>query len=818
MSKGEIVFSATSRIVVNTSELLPAGEVLADYMARMFGIAKPIVQQGKMVSGDIGLATVRDKALSGPDAYRILADKHAIVEGVDYGAVALGMMTLLQAAEKGKEGTVLIPAMLVQDKADCTARALQLSVRGGYHSPEFVKKGIELMHFYKVRYLQLHTSEQLWVGAVFDSSNGTEEKMLKANSAWNKKQMDDVIAFAKVRGICLIPHNEMRPNDPFWQPTLTKDFNTTDTFAGYMDEVDSKGVFEWPKEGLQKNERFWNFLKVVTQRSYDQFAKGWPGGKLPYYHIGPVYGEGGCSGADAVKMLTFLKEKNPDIKMMFWNGPGPEDKDLAPYKANIIVDFYSKHWGGTPDGMLKAGWTLWNASWMPLYIQPGSNAKAYRQGKWIFDEFTMPRFSTGGRISSPLIDKDTDDCSAWATGVTGALLSSWDFAGPNQGDGHLNMVIPCIPFFAQHVWNIKPRPYPQSAWEKANSAFEKLSPKVWSLVMEQKVPEAVPSVTATQGFNPRSVDIYWAEVGNYTTSYQVFRSDTKDPSRAVAISEKLPATLFRRLNTFTDSTAEHNKKYWYFVRAYNTCGESVLGNGYEGWTGNEKADIPIASESFDYPTGSFLEGQNGGKGFENAWYHKEATNTPPSIIDGLTYPGLKTSGGALRIQADDADEPYLPGGGRRRPPHTVMLRDLQVPYAKEGTTLWYSYLIRIPDAKRLTSYDCRVNIGRPGSGKIYGGNSGLGFYGETCLDMEVGKTYRVVVRFIYHRGTDCATLWVNPPPEKQPKEGEANLMLRSEDNAVTKSINISIAPYGRGQWDIDELRIGPTYESVSPTL
>jgi len=813
-----MVFSASSRIMVNTKELLPAGEVLADYMTRMFGIAKPAVIHGRSSNGDIALALVKDSILNGADIYRLRVGESATVEGGEYGAVAFGMMTLLQAAEKGKNGAVLIPAMTVQDKPDIASRALQLSIRGGYHSPEFVKKGIELMHFYKVRFLQLHTSEQLWVGSVFDSSNGTETKMLKANSAWNKKEMDDVIAFAKDRGIRLIPHNEMRPNDPFWQPTLTQDFNTTDSFAGYMDEVDKKGPFEWPKEGLQKNERFWNFLKGVTQKSYDQFAKGWPNGILPYYHIGPVYGEGGCSGADAVKMLGFLKEKNPDIKMMFWNGPGPGDKDLAPLKDNIIVDFYSKHWGGTPDGMLKAGWTLWNTSWMPLYIQPGSNTKAYRQGKWIFDEFTMTRFSTGGRIGSPLIDKDTDDCSAWGTGVTGALLSSWDFAGPNQGDGHLNMVIPCIPFFAQHVWNIKPRPYPPSAWEKANSAFEKLSPKVWSLVMEQKGPEAVPSVTATQGFNPKSVDIFWAEVGNYTTSYQVFRSDTKDPSKAAAISEKRPATLFRRLNTFTDSTAEDNKKYWYFVRAYNTCGESGLGNGYEGWAGNEKADIPIASESFDYPTGSFLEGQNGGKGFENAWHHKEATNTPPRIVDGLTYTGLQTSGGALRMQADDADESDLPGGGRRRPPHTVMLRDLTVPYAKEGTTLWYSYLMRIPDAKRLTSYDCRVNIGRPGSGKIYGGNTGLGFYGETCLDMEVGKTYFVVVRFIYHRGNDCATLWVNPLPGKQPKEGEANLMLRSEDNAVTKSISISIAPYGRGQWEIDELRIGPTYESVSPTL
>ena len=135
------------------------------------------------------------------------------------------------------------------------------------------------MRLYKVRVLQLHTSEALWVGAVMDSSNGADPRLIQEHAAWSKQEMDDVIAYAKARGVCLLPHNEMRPNDPFWTDVLTRRFNSRAPFTCYVDEIDHRGKYEI-HGNLADDPRFWNFLKVVTQRSYDQFAKGWPGGQV----------------------------------------------------------------------------------------------------------------------------------------------------------------------------------------------------------------------------------------------------------------------------------------------------------------------------------------------------------------------------------------------------------------------------------------------------------------------------------------------------------------------------------------------------------
>ena len=125
-----------------------------------------------------------------------------------------------------------------------------------------------------------------------------------------------------------------------------------------------------------------------------------------------------------------------------------------------MVDFYSKTWGGTPDGLLAAGYELCNTSWTPLYIQPGTFKKAFAQGKWIHDEFAVTRFGKESPFGLP-IAANADDCGKYADQVMGSLLSTWDFAGERQGDGHLEMVLPCIPYYADHAWNMQSWPYPK---------------------------------------------------------------------------------------------------------------------------------------------------------------------------------------------------------------------------------------------------------------------------------------------------------------------------------------------------------------------
>lgn len=658
------------------------------------------------------------------------------------------------------------------------------------------------MRLYKVRVLQLHTSEALWVGAVMDSSNGADPRLMQGHAAWSKQEMDDVIAYAKARGVCLLPHNEMRPNDPFWTDVLTRRFNSRAPFTCYVDEIDHRGKYEI-HANLADDPRFWNFLKVVTQRSYDQFAKGWPGGRLPYYHIGPVYGEGGCNGKEAVKMLGFLREKNPEIKMMYWNGPGEADPDLSPHKQNVVVDFYSATWGGTPEGLLAAGYKLCNVSWRPLYVLPGSRLKALKQGRWIFDEFQLSRFGGEGPFGEPI---NARDCSKFQGRILGAMLATWDFGSPAQGEGHLEMLLPCLPFFAERIWNVRPWPYSQPGWRDVSAAAARLFPLLSAFARDERPSSPPGDTTATQGVRPCGVDVLWAESDNYPEYYRVYRSEADDPAKAQPISGRIPAAFLTQLNRFRDNEVPSGKIYHYWVRSVNPFGESPLGQGVKGWKGTVMK-IPVAAESFDYAAGTALDGLHGGSGFKTPWKVVEF-NAPLTIAaQGLTYSGLKTSGRALHVESTDADET-----NRRRPPHVRIERSLACPYAREGTQVWTSCLIR---AERAAIGEMVVNIGRTNIGKGWGDEITVYTASSGCR-MAAGKTYLIVVRYTFQKGNDLIHMWINPSLGTQPRNAEADVVTRSYHYPESDTLSIGMQPYGRGSYDIDEIRVGASYTEVVP--
>jgi hypothetical protein len=542
---------------------------------------------------------------------------------------------------------------------------------------------------------------------------------------------------------------------------------------------------------------------VVTQRSYDQFARSWPDGKLPYYHIGPVYGEGGCSGQDAVKMLDYLMEKNPAIKMMYWNGPGSADPDLSPHKNNIVVDFYSSTWGGTPDGLLAAGYQLCNVSWTPLYIQPGSRVKALRQGKWIFDEFHLSRFGKEGTFGEPI---NATDCLLYQNGIIGSILPTWDFSGPYQDEGHLEMISPCIPYFAEHIWNVRSWPYQACSWDAAAAAYAQLSLLADNFLREARVSSAPGNVTATTGVLPAAVDVLWAESDNYPVSYQVYRATTNNSVGAQPVSGLIAASFVTQLNTFRDLTVTPGQTYYYWVRAINPLGTSAFSQAASGSTG-AGVTLPVAAESFDYPVGTALATLNGGSGFGAGWVVDEFNAPLVITTNGLTYPGLLTSGRALHVESTDADET-----NGRVPPHVRVHRNLANTYGRNGTQVWTSYLIR---GLKVEVGEIAANIGNPNIGKGWG--DGISVYtagggGRMLPD----TTYLLVVRYTFHTGNDLIHLWVNPTPGTQPADSAAHVITRAFDNPESNILSVRMQPYGKGSYDIDEFRVGRSYAEVVP--
>ena len=221
----------------------------------------------------------------------------------------------------------------------------------------------------------------------------------------------------------------------------------------------------------------------------------------------------------------------------------------------------------------------------------------------------------------------------------------------------------------------------------------------------------------------------------------------------------------------------------------------------------------LAHESFDYPDGLALDGLNGGLGFAGAW-------TP--VIAGANYTIAAGSPGY---------DFFCASGGRMTSPvgFTRMNRQLAAGFGASGTTRYFSFLIRpegVLDAGDFGGFHGLALQGGPGAQSLFIGKPGgagggvlapyvleeIGGAGQVVSTVApvVGETALLVVKAEFGAGNDTFTLYVNPPTGgAEPASGVTKSDL---DVGMGEALFI----YSGGAFSLDEIRVGETFESVTP--
>jgi len=221
----------------------------------------------------------------------------------------------------------------------------------------------------------------------------------------------------------------------------------------------------------------------------------------------------------------------------------------------------------------------------------------------------------------------------------------------------------------------------------------------------------------------------------------------------------------------------------------------------------------LAYEPFDYVAGEPIVGQNDGLGFEAPW-QPGGFNAKLFLVfrmkpGALTYPGLATSGSNhLSGEAPPAGVMSIAGVGRL----------LSTNLAVTGAKYYLSFLHR-PDSADGYSVIVlgsgqgeELAIGKPGSGQNLYYMTHRGGQGRVHSTVKpvVGKTAFVVVKMEFSDGSDRFTLFTNPTPGKpEPANG-----------VVKEDLHLELADkiflYSRGAWSVDEIRLGTTWQDVTP--
>jgi hypothetical protein len=218
----------------------------------------------------------------------------------------------------------------------------------------------------------------------------------------------------------------------------------------------------------------------------------------------------------------------------------------------------------------------------------------------------------------------------------------------------------------------------------------------------------------------------------------------------------------------------------------------------------------IAYDPFDGATGAPVSNQSGGTGWSGPWQDYYATSV--SVIgSGSLHAGSLATLGNRGAMAAMGDYQYRPlGQNLGQTEATVFASFLIRPVAGvAGFNAWGGIAFG-------TTTGASLFVGKGGQNPQYAletwGGAGIALSQTVAVE---GETALLVFRVRFASGAESVDLWVNPPPGPNPP-AQPNASKSDLDTGVVTGIWISS---GDGlAFDLDEIRLGGSYASVTPQV
>lgn len=216
------------------------------------------------------------------------------------------------------------------------------------------------------------------------------------------------------------------------------------------------------------------------------------------------------------------------------------------------------------------------------------------------------------------------------------------------------------------------------------------------------------------------------------------------------------------------------------------------------------ADTLFEYEGFNYQSGTSINLENGGTGWGGAWGTPgglDATVAANSLASG----SLAVSGGALSTAGF---QPPNQGSSV-----ATWTRSLGTPLGADNTTAYLSFLLQ-PDAG-FGFYGGlnfgNVFVGLSGNQAFYGLEGPANDLSLSAVPVVAGQPVLFVLRLDFLPGNDTLSLYLNPSPG-QPEPATPNVLKTDLDVGAVDSLTVN----NYGGFTVDEIRIGSSFDSVTP--
>lgn len=416
----------------------------------VFAAAFEKIHRIPLAQGTGGFMLKKDTTLPA-DGYRI--DGAAVYASAKEGAL-YGLATLLQAAEVGGNGALTLEKAVIEDRPDKPYRALMIDLARQWHPFYSILHYLDLCFYLKVNVLHLHFIDD----QSYTLPSDAFPKLTDGYRFYTKEQIAEMNAYAKERGIILVPEFEV----PGHAKAMIAQYP-----AVFGNEMEGEGGTITTESGAVVTAK--NLVCAGKKQAMEgigtliaEICALFP--DSPYIHIG---GDEANIGAwnHCRCCKTYMQEQGiADEKELYsefvgrvarmvleqgrtpivWEGFPPKGVHHIPKET--IVCAWESHYHLAPD-LLKAGFRIINGSWKPLYIVP-SQTKRWGPGEildWgVYDwQHWWPH--SPARLN-PIHLQPTDQ-------VLGAQYSVWECTYEQE----VGRVMDNLPAFSERCWNVERR-------------------------------------------------------------------------------------------------------------------------------------------------------------------------------------------------------------------------------------------------------------------------------------------------------------------------------------------------------------------------
>ena len=440
---------------------------------------------------DSNINFIIDNSLSNEE-YKIEIDKKVIITGGSYDAISMAKSSLIQMIKLRGNKTIILPKSKIFDMPDSSYRGLMIDLSRMWHSLESIRNVIDLASFYKIKYLQLHLSDD----QAFVFPTDSFPNLPTPDRPYTKKDFVELVEYAKIRGVTIVPEIDVPGHSRQFIETYPKIFDVNNG-------IKKSNVINIANEKVYK--ALDQIIAEVAEVFYNSpfIHMGADEAKLDLYrNVKEVksFMNKNKLGDDVHELYRYfivrINEivKKYDKQMLVWEGFRKEGKIQIP-KDIIVFEFETLY--NHPKNLIEDGYTIVNTSWTPLYaVYGGVKNKMAQRAVWsperIFkwNKWRWEHFSKSVPGYKPIQLKETPQ-------VIGGQMCSWE----QSGEAEIPVLRKRLPVFSERVWNNKP----SKSFEEIFSTIERTD-KILSLIINDDRQDSI-----LVGYNFRKDGCLWCD-------------------------------------------------------------------------------------------------------------------------------------------------------------------------------------------------------------------------------------------------------------------------------------------------------------------